>query len=234
MRKLKWGISIAAVLVALSALVFSLFSQSRGVDYLSYTIVDSLQHVSFDDVDEALVPYLAQSFWEVDLKKLKGSLEQVNWIESATIKRSWPGYLEISIDEHNPIARWGDQDLISQNGEIFRPVSQQGFEHLIYLQGDRLQVPTLLAVLETFQEKLSALNWQVVSLSQQVDGVFRLEFDSGQELIVDSANWTTKLPRFVKAYPMLSKKLVESAQSFDLRYSNGVAVKVSSPSAQML
>lgn len=234
MRKLKWGISVAAVLLGSSALVFSLFSQPRGVDYLSYTIVDSLQHVSFDDVDEALVPYLAQSFWEVDLKKLKGSLEQVNWIENATIKRSWPGYLEISIDEHNPIARWGDKDLISQNGEIFRPGSQQGFEHLIYLQGDRLQVPTLLAVLETFQEKLSVLNWQVVSLSQQVDGVFRLKFDSGQELIVDSANWTTKLPRFVKAYPMLSKKLVESAQSFDLRYSNGVAVKVASPSSQML
>ncbi|WP_029935964.1 cell division protein FtsQ/DivIB [Thiomicrospira pelophila] len=234
MRKLKWGVSIAAIMLALSALAFSLLSQSRGVDYLSYSIVDSLQHVRFDDVDEALVPYLSQSFWEVDLTELKHSLEQVNWIENATIKRSWPGYLEISIDEHNPIARWGDKDLISQDGEIFRPVSQQGFEHLIHLQGDRLQAPALLAVLETFEEKLAALNWQVVSLSQQVDGVFRLKFDSGQELIVDSANWATKLPRFVKAYPMLSKKLVESAQSFDLRYSNGVAVKVSSPSSQML
>ncbi|MBE0492940.1 MAG: FtsQ-type POTRA domain-containing protein [Thiomicrospira sp.] len=234
MRKLKWGVSIVVIIAALSTLYFSLFSQSRGVDYLSYSIVDSLQHVSFDDVDEALVPYLAQSFWEVDLSKLKRSLEQVNWIENATIKRSWPGYLEISIEEHNPIARWGDKDLISQQGKIFRPASQQGFEHLIHLQGDRLQVPALLAVLETFQQNLSALNWQVTSLSQQVDGVFRLKFDTGQDLIVDSANWTTKLPRFVKAYPMLSKKLVESAQSFDLRYSNGVAVKVFSPSSQML
>lgn len=232
MRKFKWGIGIAAVLFALSALVFSLFSQSRGVDYLSYTIVDSLQHVSFDDMDEALVPYLSQSFWEVDLTKLKHSLEQVNWIENATIKRSWPGYLEISIDEHEPIARWGDQDLISKSGDIFRPATQQGFEDLIHLRGDRLQAPALLAVLEVFQESLSVLNWQVVSLSQQVDGVFRLKFASGQELIIDYVNWTTKLPRFVKAYPMFSKKLVESAQSFDLRYSNGVAVKVSSPSSQ--
>ncbi|HEY9017049.1 cell division protein FtsQ/DivIB [Thiomicrospira sp.] len=234
MRKLKWGLGVASIFLALSALLFSLFSSSRGVDYLSYSIVDSLQHVSFDDVDEALVPYLSQSFWEVDLSELKRSLEQVNWIESATIKRSWPGYLEISIEEHDPIARWGEQDLISQGGEIFRPTSQQGFEHLIHLRGDRLQAPALLEVLETFQKSLGALNWQIVSLSQQVDGVFRLRLDSGQELIVDAANWTTKLPRFVKAYPMLSKKLVESAQSFDLRYSNGVAIRVASSSSQVL
>lgn len=229
MQKLKSRLGVGLVLLLVAASI-SLFYQSRGVSYLSYTVVDSLEHVSFDDVDEALVPYLSYSFWEVDLIALKQSLEKLNWIESATVKRSWPGYLDISIKEHKPIARWGDYDLISESGDIFRPVSRDGFDDLIYLNGDRLQVPELMDVLSSFQRNLSGLDWRVIALSQQVDGVFRAELDNGKGLIVDSAGWETKLPRFVKAYPMLSKKLVESAQSYDLRYSNGVAVKTTSAS----
>lgn len=225
LSKFSWGLILALVVVVLAYSYNA--TQSRGSDYLSYSIVNSLEHVSLDELDDAMHPFLAQSFWEVDLLGLKQTLEQVSWIQSATIKRSWPGYLEVSIQEHQPIARWGDNGLISQEGKLFIPQSRAGFDHLIQLDGDRLQVPQLLAALAAFEKNLAQLGWQVVALSQQVDGVFRVESETGLSLVVDAPNWTHKLERFVKAYPQLSKKLVESAHSYDLRYSNGVAIKTS-------
>lgn len=220
-----WAWLIGLVVVFASAFAYVAW-QERSVTYLSYNIVNSLEHVSLDEVDEAMVPYLSQSFWDVDMMGLKQRLEQVSWIEEVNVRRNWPGYLEIEIMEHKPIARWGKDSLISDQGEIFTPSQVVGFEDLIQLDGDRLQAPMLLQVLNEFQARLATLGWQVIGLSQQVDGVFRVNLHQGAHLIVDAPNWSDKLARFLKAYPQLSKKLVESAQSYDLRYSNGMAIKV--------
>jgi cell division protein FtsQ len=75
---------------------------------------------------------------------------------------------------------------------------------------------------------LQPLQWQVGRLTQQVDGVMRIELTQGVILLLDRPQWTTKLARFVKAYPQISKKLVESAKRFDLRYSNGLAIGLDS------
>ncbi len=222
--------AIIGLLVLMLVLLSYLFvsSQNRSVTYLSYTVTHSLKHVTLDEVDDAMVPFLAQSFWEVDLVGLKQALEQINWVHAATIKRSWPGYLNIALEEHVPIARWGDDALISQYGEIFQPTSMQEFELLVRLEGDRLQSASLLNNWRKIDQQLNPLGWQVLGLTQQVDGVFRVKLNVGKELLFDTPNRVDKLQRFVQAYPQLSKKLVESAVGFDLRYSNGVAIKLAS------
>lgn len=220
-------ISLFVLILVLFAYLF-IGAQNRAVSYLSYTVTHSLKHVTLDEVDDAMVPFLAQSFWEVDLIGLKQALEQINWVHAATIKRSWPGYLTIALEEHTPIARWGNDALMSQYGEIFQPTSMNEFESLVRLEGDRLQSASLLNNWRKIDQQLSPLGWQVLGLSQQVDGVFRVELDIGKELLFDTPPGVDKLQRFVQAYPQLSKKLVESAVGFDLRYSNGVAVKLAS------
>lgn len=226
-RKRAGFIGLLILMLALLSYLF-VSSQSRSVTYLSYTVTHSLKHVTLDEVDDAIVPFLAQSFWEVDLIGLKQALEQISWVHRATIKRSWPGYLNIALEEHVPIARWGDDALISQYGEIFQPSAMKEFEFLVRLDGDKLQSASLLNNWHKIDQQLKPLGWQVLGLTQQVDGVFRVELDVGKELLFDAPVGVDKLQRFVQAYPQLSKKLVESAVGFDLRYSNGVAVKLAS------
>lgn len=217
-------------LVLLLALLVYLFisAKTRSVTYLSYTVMHSLNHVTLDEVDDVMVPFLSQSFWEVDLTGLKQALEQISWVHGATIKRSWPGYLNITLEEHVPIARWGTDALISQYGEIFKPTSTTEFTFLVQLDGDKLQSANLLNSWRKIDQQLKPLDWQVLTLTQQVDGVYRVKLNVGKELVFDSPPGVDKLQRFVQAYPQFSKKLVESAVGFDLRYSNGVAIKLAS------
>lgn len=228
-RRTKALIPILLLVTLLMALAVAYQAwQTRAVNYLSYTLVNSLNHVSLDEVDEALSPYLMQSFWQVDLNGLKQSLETLVWIRQARVKRSWPGYVEIELEEHQPVARWGKTGLISDQGVVFYPGDVQAFEHWVRLDGDELQAKQVLQLWQAVDTLIIPLQWQVSALSQQVDGVMRIQLEQGQTILLDKPQWSNKLRRFVKAYPQISKKLVESAQRFDLRYSNGLAIGLDS------
>ena len=215
---------VLALVLILSYWVVKSPSDSSG--YLSYQIENSLEHVTLDDIDETMLPYLSQSFWDVDLMGLQSALESIEWVSEASITRRWPSSLKISITEHVPVARWGDHQLLSQDAVVFTPQSQQGFESLVQLNADPVQAKLLLAALNRFQAQLDLLDWRLIALSQQVDGVFRVQLDSGIELIVDDSNWEQRLQRFVLAYPKLQTQWVETAIRYDLRYSNGLAIQL--------
>jgi cell division protein FtsQ len=223
----KFALLGLVLLLVLAVLAYQAW-QARAVNYLSYTVVNSLQQVSLDEVDEVLTPYLSQSFWQVDLNALKQSLETLTWVSQARVKRSWPGYIELELIEHQPVARWGDKGLISEHGVVFYPSNIAEFETWVRLDGDELQASQILALWREVDARLQPLQWQVGRLTQQVDGVMRIELTQGVILLLDRPQWTTKLARFVKAYPQISKKLVESAKRFDLRYSNGLAIGLDS------
>lgn len=214
-------------LLVLVGLAYAYFSwQESKVKYLSYQVVNSLKYVSLDELDAALIPYLSESFWDVNMQAVKASLEEIEWIKQASVRRNWPGYLDLEIEEHQPVARWDKNFLISKEGVVFKPASQADFENLILLSGDKLQAKELLITMLKTQREVKKLDWELAEMIQQIDGIIRIKFVNQQQLTVNAKDLEKKLTSFIMAYPKLPTKLVESAQNFDLRYSNGLAIKV--------
>jgi cell division protein FtsQ len=220
--KLSWLMGFALVV----SLAFYGYLQTKNAasSALSYSIENPLAHVSLDEVDDALYPFLIQGFWQVDLVGLQTALEAVVWIDSVEVQRSWPSNLKVKIQEYQPIARWGQASLVTADGVVFQPQTLEGFEHLIHLDGDLLQVEGILQLLKGLSKQLAQLNWQLRDMRQNIDGVLNIELDNGLTLIVEQVDWSAKLRRFMRAYPLLDQKLVESAQGFDLRNTNGFAI----------
>lgn len=220
--KLSWLVGFALVV----SLGFYGYLQTKNAasNALSYSIESPLEHVSLDEVDDALYPFLIQGFWQVDLVGLQSALEDVVWIESVEVQRSWPSNLKVKIQEYQPIARWGQASLVTAEGVVFQPKTLEGFEHLIHLDGDLLQVEGILQLLNGLSKQLAQLNWQLRDMRQNIDGVLNIELDNDLTLIVEQADWSAKLQRFMRAYPLLDQKLVESAHGYDLRNTNGFAI----------
>ena len=40
-------------------------------------------------------------------------------MRSVALRRQWPHRLEVTVDEHEPLARWNDAGLVSTRGEVF-------------------------------------------------------------------------------------------------------------------
>jgi cell division protein FtsQ len=62
---------------------------------------------------------LRGNFFTIDLEATRLAFEKLPWVRSATLRRTWPDRLEVALEEHVALARWGDTALVSDRGEVF-------------------------------------------------------------------------------------------------------------------
>lgn len=232
---LKFG--LVSLLVALVVTWTMLMMKPEQNATMSYKITTPLQKVTLDDIEDLIWPYLVSGFWEADLVSLQRDLQAQPWIERAHVARVWPNQLVLTLNEREPIARWGAAALIDRNGVVFEPNDVSGFEHLVLLQAHDLQTRSMLRHWHQVQEIMSQKNWRVTELTWFADDVLHIQVDAGHHLYVIASDKSLLLQRFVNAWPKLgSASLVtpgvgraaikpDKTWQIDLRYSNGIALK---------
>ncbi len=189
-----------------------------------YRLLSELTFVTPVEVDRIVSQSLGQSFWDVKLDVIQAELTRLDWVRAAQVKRHWPDQLSVSIEEQQPVARWGDSALMNQAGDVFYPNALNGFEDLVLLEGALSDSAMILMQLEAFQAVLHEIGLTITALEQQLDGVWRIRLLDGSRIILDAKEAMHKLALFVAAYPQLSDGLRKSPQRYDLRYSNGFIV----------
>ncbi len=217
-----------ALIVVIGAGIWFLFHQEVTSDrpIQEFQITTDLKQLSRQEVEKVLQPYLGKSFWGVELNKIQADLMHLDWVNQAVVKRSWPNQLRISIEEQSPVARWGETGLVNHKGEVFFPNRLDGYERFVRLDGKLEDSKQLLLKLAELQSALQGLNWSISRLQESVDGVWNIQIMDGPTLILDRHDEQHKLKRFVAAYPQLKDGFRKSAQVYDLRYSNGFAIKL--------
>ena len=221
---LKRNLSLGLLLVVITTLLSWLyFSANRTID--TYQLKSEIRQVKESQIAEIMSNYLGVSFWQLDLAQLHADIVRLDWVYRAKVKRHWPGKVEISILEQKPVVRWGEDALLNQNGDIFYPQDIKPFAHYVRLDGETAQSRTLLKSLVIFQKQFDSLGWVIDQLSIQADGVWEMHFTGGQKLILPPQNWSQKLSRFSRAFSKMKPDLINSAELYDLRYSNGFVVK---------
>ncbi|QCU90624.1 cell division protein FtsQ/DivIB [Thiomicrorhabdus sediminis] len=189
-----------------------------------YELLTPLHQVSDVELSDAVSPYLGESFWQLPLQKIQASIVRLDWVHSAQIRRKWPDLLYISISEQQPVARWGESGLINRHGEVFFPRSIAGFENLVRLQGRLDQSEKVLTEFMQTRQWFAGLDLVIAEMRFSVDNVWQIQLLGGAVIKVDELNYANKIERFIKAYPQLSAEMRNSAQTYDLRYSNGFIV----------
>lgn len=220
-KKLVSTVVLLALLI--SALGWIIFSPNRVLK--SYQIETKLKKVETSQVDKVVKPYLGQSFWRLDLDSLHAKIVQLDWVYHATVTRRWPSQIDISIEEQQPVVRWGKDGLLNKNGDIFYPTAIASFQNLVELDGDDGKSKQLLKDLVVFQAVFNKLGWTISKLVKNADNVWQINFVKHPQIELDETDWQHKLKRFIRAYPQIKEALRKNARLYDLRYSNGFAIK---------
>lgn len=87
----------------------------------SVQVYGDLHWVDRQRLNEAVKPYLDSNFFSADLNAIKQAVESLPWVQSASVRRSWPNQLQVVIREQHAVARWKDQVLINEQGQLFHP-----------------------------------------------------------------------------------------------------------------
>src|SRR3546814_6460724 len=55
----------------------------------------------------------------IRLDQAPASGDKLPWVDHAEVGKDWPYVVEVRIVEHRPFARWGDDQLLSEDGDLF-------------------------------------------------------------------------------------------------------------------
>ncbi len=190
-----------------------------------FKLLSPVKEVNKAGIDEVMGAYLGSSFWGVNLNNIQADLTKLGWVYKAEVKRQWPNRLLVRIEEQKPVVLWGDTALLNKFGVVFYPKEINLFQDLVTLQGPQQNAKVLLYKLAKFQTQFSLLDWYIKKLTEQADGVWKIEFVQAPTLFLGQDNWQNRLERFIKAYPKVSLSVRKNAEQIDLRYSNGFVIK---------
>ena len=178
------------------------------------------------------------NFMTVDINRLRLSLEALPWVKSVSIRREFPDGLLLQIEEHQAVARWNDDALVNQQGEVFVAETKQQLPRFIGIDGSSVEV---LDEYKAFSGQLAVLNLQVSQIALSARHAWQLHLSNGTVLELGREALQERMARFV-AYQMAEgskpkaeeskagdsgRKLAAQGSSVvDMRYRNGFAVRV--------
>ncbi|MFT6916094.1 MAG: cell division protein FtsQ [Motiliproteus sp.] len=198
-------------------------------------ISGDFQQLDSRQLEQQLWRQMAASSVLEDLAPLKQLLEQQDWVYEVDLQRSWPDLLRVQVREERPVARWGDQGLVNEQGQVFSPAtlySQQlpaDFAALPRLSGPPQHSKNLMRQYRDFNQILRPLGVSLVGLQMEARGAWILTLDKDIRLLIGRGNSIEKLRRFSQVYPELLERYADRIDQIDARYTNGLAVTWNEP-----
>tara|TARA_B100000768_G_C11248573_1_gene362958 strand:+ start:111 stop:842 length:732 start_codon:yes stop_codon:yes gene_type:complete len=218
----KFTVIIYGFIFLLSIFVAIQFLARVDLPIKQISIIGEYQHIDKEQVDLIANEYIEGNFFSINLDQTRHAFKKLAWVREIAIRKKFPDILEVTIEEHKPIARWGRVGLVNSYGEIFNAASQEelpsfiGYETFAkemtlkftemnkILSKELMQVGTI-----TLSERLS---WEVIT-------------DNQVKVILGKDNIIKKLNLFTNNYQNILAELKNRIEYVDLRYKDGFSVK---------
>lgn len=217
-----------ALLLLFYALVF-LAVHSPLFPVRRVQVEGDLTHVTREQLQYVVKNELKGTFFTLDLDKTRLAFEKLPWVRRVEVRRYWPDRLEVNVEEHRAIARWGAAALLNSFGERFDAASN---EALPVLEGPEGAEKQMVEHYRQFRDVLKPLGKQPTHVWLSDRRAWRIELDSKIVVDVGREEGAERLQRFVAAYPNSLARLAQSFDYIDLRYPNGFSVKLPGFKAQ--
>jgi cell division protein FtsQ len=187
-----------------------------------------LRHVARADLEEAVQQHLRGNFLSVSMDDLRLALEGIPWVRKASVRRVWPERLVVRLEEHQPMAHWGNSgsEWVNSFGEVFAaPLMAGAKPELPRLSGPEGSSRTLLEQYGAAVAAFAPLRAKPVRLTLFSRHALEMALDTGLVLKLGreqpSASIRHRLARFIAVYPGVMAGRKPPPAIADLRYPNG-------------
>jgi|ERR1043166_5212780 cell division protein FtsQ len=186
-------------------------------------ISGALAHVTRAQVQEIVRDKLAGNFFTLDLARTRNTFEKLPWVRTAEVRRYWPDVVEVAIEEHVPLARWGSHGLVNTQGEVFEANVDAKLPMFIGPPGSAKEIAIQYAY---FHKTLEPIRQAPLQVQVSLRRAWQLRLDSGLTLELGREHVENRLSKFVTVYDRTIGQLNRRLDYVDLRYANGFAVRV--------
>ncbi len=184
-----------------------------------------LSRLQEEEIRDMLASHLGEGFFSLDVEQLRDELERHPWVSQAAVRRVWPDGLTVSVEEHRPIARWGQDALINLQGELFGEGDMRDAVSLPRLDGPSDSPAEVMRQYQQFSRTLQPTGLRIQELRKGQRGSWRLVLDTGVHIHVGREELMERMQRFARLYQDRWQPEGQRLSSVDLRYANGLAVR---------
>jgi cell division protein FtsQ len=223
LRILAWLLAIALVALPVVAVVNGWIGAQRW-PLTRLRIEGELKRVDAAQLRAAVLPYARRGFFAARLGDAQAAVEKLPWVERAEVRKRWPDTLEVSVVEHKPFARWGDDRLLSEAGSLFPLPRGLPVDALPRLGGPDDRTQEVVALYNESERLFKPLGLDVRDLEMDARGSWSLRLGNGTDVVIGRDDARPRLLRFARMLPQLLSGQPRPLARADLRYTNGFAL----------
>ena len=145
-------------------------------------VTGSLAHVTHAQLDAVVHRELRGNFFTISLEASGEAFEKLPWVRQVRLRRQWPDRLDVTLEEHEALARWGSEGLVNTHGEVFTAASDA---HLPVFTGPIDVAPEIATQYARFQTALSPLGRQVAEIQVSDRRAWRIHLTERSRQVVD-------------------------------------------------
>lgn len=219
--------SIATLMIA--AGVVAWLARNDAFAFREVVVATPLERAKPAHLEAAIRSDLSGTFFTLDLEAARAALAKVPWVRAASLRRQWPGRLEIAIEEQVPFARWGDTALVNSQGEVFA-AAYDG--ELPQFDGPDASAALMTSRYREWSGLFAPLGLKLRAIALSARGGWRLVAggdDAPLAIELGREDIDARIARFVGAYARTIGAFGRAgtrADGVDLRYRNGFAARV--------
>lgn len=215
-------VALSLILALGAALWLAAEWEPRVLPIRVINVDGEMRSLSRQALQEQVASHLTGGILSQDLETLRAGVQALPWVRDASLRRVWPDRLILEVSERQAIARWGEDGLVTREGEIFHPQDRLVPAGLPRLSGPDEQAVEVVDRLMRWQSRLADQGLLIDSLACDRRGDWTLELLGGPVLHFGTEQLEQRLARLLLALPRI--EAVAAPQRIDLRYSNGLAV----------
>lgn len=181
-----------------------------------------LNHITREQINLIVSRHLNGNFFTLDLAKTRDAFEKLPWARNVSVRRRWPDTLEVAVEEHKELARWGDVAMVNSYGELFHAASDSDLP-VFYGPGDGVR--EVAEHYGDYGRMLAPTGMKITQLVLSPRRAWQIVTDNGMAIELGREQMDTRLSKFASVYKTTLGALGVNLTYADLRYPNGFAVR---------
>lgn len=171
------------------------------------------------------------SILDADLQQVRALFETVPWVRKARVQREFPNRLKVTLEEHVPVAWWGQAgsgQLVNTFGEVFDAMPDER-DDLPELAGPAAQAAQVWGAFRQLSPELARLDMGLERLELNERGNWRARLDNGAHIELGRGSPDKLLERarlLTGTVGQLTQRYAGAIQTVDMRYPNGYALRL--------
>lgn len=223
----------AVVALFLAQLAIDHFRNPGRFPIRSVVVEGVYQFADKDQMRDRVMTQAARGFFNLDIEEIQRNVEELPWVKNAYVRRVWPESITVHVEEHKPVARWGDRSLVTAGFKIFAPPQLENepeaqFQELVdglpILYSPERRHVSLLRLLNETRSMLDAVEAPLEGMVEDERRSLTLHLKNDVKVVIGHREVQKRIERFSKIFRPYVAPVYDDIAKVDMRYTNGFAM----------